>query len=785
MTACARAWLTLATSLTVVGSAGELGAQTGVVRGRVLHSDGAGPIADAQVVLSPSGASTRSGVDGRFVIGRVEPGQVRLTARRPGFVAATLAVRVSPLDTAEVQLRLRPAATALEPIVTSATRDPRRLSDVGWAVSVADSAAIARAGTIGLHEALRAMPGVQATSRWGTEDVDIGIRGSAARAAATPGVRGVAVLLDGISLTEPDGLARLDMIELADVRQVEVVRGPASVMYAGASGGVVDLVSKSGRDSRGVTLRTEVGSFGLRKYAGRAGGVLADGRASGLAAVSSTSMGGYRAHSEASAVRAHGAADYEWTDAHAAVEVTGSRIDSRFPGSLDQAESDLDPRSAAPVATLFGVGRRDRRYRAGVRMDRRLGGGAVDGNVFVGERTLSLPSPAGVLDLDLHRRQGGVRLRSPTLARLALRVVAGVDYDEQHGPERIWENDAGSRGMQLLDDGRLAERLIAGYGQVEWAAASDVSVTAGARYDRLTYRFASETPGAVPRQQQSFDQLSPRVGVSWRPDSVTSTYASIGRGVEFPVIGEISDYAGAPLGKARPKSLWNYELGARRRIGERLRVEAAAFVSRVRGEFVPITIDGIDLVENASRSRNRGVELGLAAVVSRRLEVESSYALLDMRLQDYATARVDSTGASNTVDLSGRRMPAVPRQRFTLGAQVRPLSELELHVAVEWQDVVFVETSDAREGVWYVQPQPGAPVQRVPFRALPAHMVTHVDAAYRFGAATIFGGVQNVTNQRYAGTVAANDTFGRFYFPASPRSASLGMSVTAPRPTVR
>jgi iron complex outermembrane receptor protein len=784
MTLRAGALPALATSLTILAFAGALGAQ-GTLRGRVLRSDGLGPIADAQVVLSPSGASARSAENGRFVIGRVEPGWVRLTARRPGFVAATLTVRVSPLDTEEVQLRLRPAATALDPIVTSATRDPRRLSDVGWAVSLADSAAIARTGTIGLHEALRAMPGVQAASRWGTEDVNIGIRGSAARASATPGVRGVAVLLDGISLTEPDGLARLDMIELADVRQVDVVRGPASVMYAGASGGVVDLVSVTGRDSPGVTLRTGAGAFGLRKYAARAGGALADGRASGLAALSSTSLDGYRAHSDGSALRAHAAADYEWTDTRVGVEVAGSRIESRFPGSLDQAEIDLDPRAAAPVATLFGVGRRDHRYRAGVRMDRRLGGGAVDGNVFVGERTLSLPSPAGVLDLDLHRRQGGVRLRSPPTTRLAPRVVAGVDYDEQHGPERIWENDAGSRGSRLLDDGSLAERLIAGYAQLEWATASGISVTTGARYDRLTYRFASATPGAVPRQRQAFDQLSPRVGVAWRPDSETSTYASIGRGVEFPVIGEISDYAGAPLGKARPKSLWNYELGARRRIGARLRAEAAAFVSRVRGEFVPITIDGIELVENASRSRNRGIELGLSGVASRWLDVESSYALLDMRLQDYTTARVDSTGASRAISLSGRRMPAVPRQRFTVGAQVRPLSGLELHVTVEWQDVVYVETSDAREGVWYVQAQPGAPVQRVPFRALPAHAVTHLGAAYRFGAATIFGGVENVMNQRYAGNVAANDTFGRFYFPASPRSASLGVSVTAAPPSAR
>jgi iron complex outermembrane receptor protein len=671
------------------------------------------------------------------------------------------------------------AGVLLDPVVTSATGDPRKLSDVGWAVSVSDSAAIARGPTVGLDEALSTMPGVQAAPRWGTEDVNIGIRGSAARASATPGVRGVAVLLDGISLTEPDGLARLDMIELADARQVEVVRGPASALYAGASGGVVNVVSRTGHDSPGVALRAQGGEFGLRKYAGRAGGALADGRGSGLVAASYTSADGYRTHSDANVFRARAAADHEWTDTRVSLEVTGSRLRSELPGSLNEGESDLDPRAAAPAATLFGVGRRDDRYRAGVRMEKRLGDAGVEGNLFYGGRTLDLPSPGGVLDLDLHRTQGGVRLRSGRLFRLPLHAATGVDVDDQRGPERIWENDARTRGPGLLDDASITERLVAGYGQLDWQAAPEVSVTLGARYDRLTYRFASETPGAVPRQEQSFDQLSPRVGVSWRPDSMTSTYASIGRGIEFPIIGEISDFAGAPLGKARPKSLWNYEVGARRRLGSRLHVEAATFVARVRGEFVPITIDGMELVENASRSRNRGVELGATAALSPRLEVAGSYTLLDLRLEDYTTTRLDSSGTSRELNFSGRRMPAVPRQRLTGTAQLRPVPALTLGIEVEWQDVVYVETGNARRGVWYVRRRSDAPVQQVPFAALPARTLAHLHAAYRVGAATFFGTVANVTNRRYAGNVAANESFGRFYFPASPRSASFGLRIAA------
>ena len=170
------------------------------------------------------------------------------------------------------------------------------------AVSVADTSAIRRGRTVGLHETLRMMPGVQAASRYGgMEDVKIGIRGSASRAGLA--VRGVAVLLDGIPLTEPDGVARLDLIELAASRQVEVVRGPVSALYAGSPSGVVNVVSRTGRDSRGVSVRALGGAFGFRKYDGHAGGVFANGRGSGFAAASYTWADGYRAHSDGHILR--------------------------------------------------------------------------------------------------------------------------------------------------------------------------------------------------------------------------------------------------------------------------------------------------------------------------------------------------------------------------------------------------------------------------------------------------------------------------------------------------
>lgn len=764
-------------AISLAGGANDLAGQTGVIRGRVVRADGLAGLGGTELVLNPSGATTRSDARGYFTFGAVAPGQVEVAARRPGFVPAIATVTVGALAVAEVDIVLEPVAAILDPIVTAATRDARRLGDVAGAVSVVDSSAIHRDQTVGLHEPLRAMPGVQAASRYGTHDVNIGIRGSAAR--SRQAVRGVAVLLDGVPLTEPDGAATPDLIELAAARQVEVVRGPASALYAGSSGGVVNVVSLTGRDSRGVIGRAQVGAFGFRKYDGRAGGLFAGGRGSGIAAASYSSADGYRTHSEADVVRGQVALDYLASNGRLVTfQAVGSRLDSRLPGSLTQQEYDADPRAAAPAAAAFGLARHADSYRAGVRVEQAVGTADAGAYFFHGGRTLFLPIPSEIVDLNFHRVQGGGRLRAGRDARRPLEATIGFDYDRVFGTDRRWQNNAGSAGA-LLDDGRDAATGLGAYAQVEWYASAAVSATIGLRYDRVTYQFESEIPGGIPRQETTFDRTSPRLAAMWRPDAVTSVYASVGRGFEVPAFGELSLRPGDPIRSVYPKSLWNYEAGARRIVGNRLLIGGAAFLAAVRGEFVPAAIDGRSIPENASRSRNVGLELEGTGLVTPWLDVGASYTVLDLRLRDYTASVLDAAGTQEEVDYSGKRLPAVPVHRLTAQAQLRPLARLSLGVQVEAQTVVYVETGNADQGIHYFQLQPGGPVQQVPFRSVPARALVHLNGRFRLGLATLFGSVENLFGKRYAGNVLANELRGRFYQPGSPASLSLGIGLAA------
>jgi iron complex outermembrane recepter protein len=282
----------------------------------------------------------------------------------------------------------------------------------------------------------------------------------------------------------------------------------------------------------------------------------------------------------------------------------------------------------------------------------------------------------------------------------------------------------------------------------------------------------------IPQQETAFDQVSPRLSVAWAANEATSLHASAGRGFETPAINELSPSPGDSVSLSlHPKSLWNYEVGARHVVGGRVLLDGSVFYADVTGEFVPHLVNNVSRPENAKHSRNIGLELGVTARATDQLELAASYTFLDLRLQNYSSAVLDSTGAVRQVDFGGKLMPGVPRNRLTGEVRLSPMSAVDLGVQLEWQSLVYVETGNADAGLWYFQSAAGA-LQQVSFRAAPARTLVHLTAAWRIGRAMLLGSVENLFALRYAGNIVANESLGRFYEAGSPRSVSLGVQVT-------
>ncbi len=304
------------------------------MRGRVTQAESDSAVAGAEVMVNARSVRTEADSAGRFVLRDVPPGAQTITVRRLGFAPATVQLTVAAGDTADITVPLTPGVTMLDIITATATADPRSLADVPAAISVADTQAIRQGRAVGLNETLRMMPGVQTASRFGTDDVNIGIRGSASR--ARQAIRGVALLLDGVPLSEPDGVARTDLVELLSAQRIEVVRGPVSALYFGSSGGVVNVISSTGLTNPGVAALWEYGAYGFQKYFGSAGSGFNGGRGGILASGSYTHFDGYRDHSNGGIGRGQLRADYQVASrTQVSVDAELSSMSTRVAGAAD------------------------------------------------------------------------------------------------------------------------------------------------------------------------------------------------------------------------------------------------------------------------------------------------------------------------------------------------------------------------------------------------------------------------------------------------------------------
>lgn len=160
------------------------------------------------------------------------------------------------------------------PIVTdellvSAGIEPIPTKEVSSSFTIVTAKEIEKFQYQDITDALRSVPGLHV--------VPSGARGTV----TTVFTRGAnsnqtLVLLNGMPLNDPsfpNGAANLAGIPLDNVERIEVVRGPQSALYGSqAIGGVINIITKTGKGEPSVTARVEGGTLGtLNTYASTGG----------------------------------------------------------------------------------------------------------------------------------------------------------------------------------------------------------------------------------------------------------------------------------------------------------------------------------------------------------------------------------------------------------------------------------------------------------------------------------------------------------------------------------
>lgn len=590
------------------------------------------------------------------------------TLRRPSKAGAVGAVVPRPAAALSLLLALARPARAQEPgaadtvrieeLVVTATRTAVPQAAVPAAVTVVRGDVLRARGVAHVLDALRALPGiavVQSGSFGGT--TSLFIRGGESDY--------VQVLVDGVPLNEPGGRADLAHLSTDNIERIEVVRGPASVLYGSdAVGGVIQIFTRGGRGRPHAGAAIRGGSHGTLDYGAEVAGEA--GIAGYSFSASRFATDGVYAYNNEYRNDALSGRVRIAPDARTEASLSLRYNDSEFHYPTDGAGNLVD-RNAVQleerVAFSLEVGRH-----LTERLEARVLATAseIDGAIRDGQ-----DDAADTLGLfayrsrsDVHRRALDVRANYRVSA--AALLTAGVELEDQALESRVEYDASWGPGADAFDAGRANRGY---YAQALLGPARALSLVLGARLDD------NEAFG-------TFDTY--RAGIAYRPAGGTRLRAAAGTAFKEPTFYENFAQGFARGNPAlRPERSRSWEAGLDQALpGERLVLSATYFDQRFRDviQYTPLPPDpAAPNYFNVAEATAAGVELearlsplpGLAATVA--------YTFLDTEVAD---AGFESGPDAEFVQ--GRPLVRRPAHAARLDVRYAPRGRGSVDVAVRY-----------------------------------------------------------------------------------------------------
>jgi len=651
---------------------------------------------------------------------------------------------------------------ALPTVEVNAPRLSRELYATPAAVSTIDRDAIAQGQQrVRLDESLDRVPGVFLQNRDNfAQGQRISIRGFGARAPF--GVRGITVMVDGIPYTLPDGQAQLDAIDLDSAERIEVIRGPSSVLYGNAAGGVIDITTADGRDNPGTRLRVGAGSDGYQKVALQNGGVQGDW--SHHISLTALNVDGYREQSSTEKYLLNAKMRRELGSDRALTAIINLLDNPRSedPGALNAREVAEGRDQAAPNSLALDAGQTVDQQLIGLQYeDLAAGDGELYLKGFIAQRDFEQQLPfVGSSRLGYQRDYMGASAEyhhEVTLGSLPLNYIVGVDAARQKDERfRNAVNSQGAVGEPLADETQTATSTGV-FAQGDIALSEPLTLSLGARFDRVDLDVDDDFAADGDQSgQRTFNEWSGSAGLSYRYRPQHQAYINTGTAFETPTFSEFANPAGGGFNPSvEPQKAWNREVGLRGYIAPlALDYDVAFFSVRVRDELVPYDEGGRTFYQNAGDTNRDGIELALGWQLADQWRLDSALTLARYEFDEFATP-------SERFD--GNRIPGLPEQTWVNQLTWENLDERFATLETEYVGDLVADNANetAVDSYWLVNLRVGDGWQLSPQTRLSAYV-----------------GLRNLLDEEHYANVRLNGTFGRFYEPAPGRSVYGGLELS-------
>lgn len=487
---------------------------------------------------------------------------------------------------------------AIDEIVVTGTPDRVNKNMIPMAVTIVRQDAIANSGETSVLPALNGrVPGLFVTERGVT---GFGVSAGAAGQITIRGVggnptTGVLMLIDGHPQFQGIfGHPLADSYVTSDVSRVEVIRGPASILYgSNAMGGVINLITNK-QYALGWHGNADLAieSYHTQKY--MASGGYNHNKISVFASVNHDQTEGHRPN-----------ADFNITNGYCKL---GYALASNLKASADFSIARFHASDPGPDTTGASPGRKidiTRGYTAFTLEQ--------NGEKFTGSARLFYNFGEHQISDGFHSTDADYGLKLIETAKLfpGNRISIGVDYDRYGG---MAENE----NTVVFKDTMIHDLGI--YSLIQQTLFDKLTIDAGIRLqDHSVY-------GKV---------WVPAAGFAFRFTPTLTWKGSVSKGFRSPTLQELFIWNHNPY--LLPEKVMSYESGILTSLSDnRLTVEFTAYYLNGTNMIINVPMEGL---RNAGEVKNKGIELAISAKPAANLEMNLSYSYIDMKKPVYATPR--------------------------------------------------------------------------------------------------------------------------------------------------
>lgn len=645
---------------------------SGTASGTVFDTYTRTPLADVTVSVGDAAGAVTTGSDGRFQIAC--PGARPLVFRRLGYETYRLTVT----NCAEnLQVGLTAGTQNLNAVSVIATRDAPGIEQP-QSISTLSRVELTRGTGLFLDDAINLVPGVRMERRTMAGGQRITIRGYGNRTNFDGS--GYKAYLNGIPITDAEGVTVLDDIDFGTIGKVDVIRGPASSLYGAGIGGIVNLYTLR-PDRAGLTIEQGVmsGADGLQRFDTRLAN--ASSGSSLMLNYGKQDYDSYRVHSASKKDYATFVGDFRPSDrrtistffayAHSYDERAGQLDSAQFFGKQNVGEPPYLANDGHVDMESVRVG-----LTHGYRVNDHLlpevtayYSGITREDIFAVGVTPKSAQTFGA------RAVLNASFASPTVR---LTGVSGIDFEKTNLFSKNYRLTNLVQGP-ITTDLETHTQQYSLFSQWDLAMPHEFTLTAGASANFIEYQLVDRlTNTGNPTHldltgRKTFDPVvTPRVALRKGFGSDLSLYVSLSQGYTPPTSSDaVIGFTGEPNTGLEPERATQYEVGAKGNLFQR----------RLAWQVALFDLEVTDKLTTQSVFDNAGTQLYAYTVnagdqSNKGLEATAAWSLLDeptapvtlfrpfvsLTLSDFTYSDFKSNNNNNasTIDYSGKDVAGVP-----------------------------------------------------------------------------------------------------------------------------